>query len=117
MVNETRRHRTVRREFDRGPLAALEGGIELEPVGEHASVRAFADYTPANWTGRFLWRMGNATVTDLLRFCDEYLSRRAAGRPDPVPVPGQSKSGGQPADAPAHDQDVRLHRSPPKIRG
>jgi hypothetical protein len=77
----------VRREFHRGPLAVVEGGIELEPAGDRATVKAFADYTPANWTGRFLWRMGNATVTDLLRFCDRYLSRRAAGRPDAVPVP------------------------------
>jgi hypothetical protein len=43
--------------------------------------------------------------------------RRLLQHPDPVPVPGQRKGGGQPADAPAHDQDVRLHRSPPKIRG
>jgi adenylate cyclase len=77
----------VRREFHRGPLAVLEGGIELEPAGERVKVKAFADYTPANWTGRFLWRLGNATVTDLLAFCDQYLSRRGAGKPDPVPVP------------------------------
>ena len=43
--------------------------------------------------------------------------RRLLQNPDPVPVPRQRQGGGQPADAPAHDQDVRLHRSPPKIRG
>ena len=61
------RHRSyrVRREFRRGPLAALECGIELEPAGGGVRVRAFADYVPANWTGRFLWRLGNATVTDI----------------------------------------------------
>ena len=42
---------------------------------------------------------------------------RLLQHPDPVPVPRQGQRGGQPADAPAHDQDVRLHRSPPKIRG
>src|SRR5690348_12664057 len=86
-----RRYR-VRREFHGGPLASLEGGIELEPAGAGVVVTAFADYVPASWTGRFLWRLGNATVTQLLGFCDQYLSRRAAGQPDPVPSPG-----GQPA--------------------
>jgi len=81
-----RRYR-VRREFHGGPLASLEGGIELEPAGDQTLVTAFADYVPANWTGRFLWRLGNATVTQLLGFCDEYLSRKAAGQPDPIPVP------------------------------
>ena len=77
----------VRREFQRGPLAVVEGGIELRPAGDGVAVKAFADYTPANWTGRFLWRMGNATVADLLEFCDRYLSRKAAGSPDPAPIP------------------------------
>jgi class 3 adenylate cyclase len=77
----------VRREFERGPLAVLECGIELEPAPEGVRVKAFADYTPANWTGRFLWRLGNATVTDLLAFCDRYLSRKTSGAADPVPVP------------------------------
>jgi adenylate cyclase len=79
----------VRREFERGPLSMLEAGIELEPAGDGVLVRAFADYTPTNWTGRFLWRLGNATVTDLLAFCDAYLTRKAAGRPDPTPVPSR----------------------------
>jgi class 3 adenylate cyclase len=82
----------VRREFERGPLSILEAGIELEPAGEGVRVRAFADYTPANWTGRFLWRLGNATVTDLLAFCDTYLSRKAAGRADPTPVPSRRRA-------------------------
>src|SRR5207302_10408175 len=69
-----------------GPLASLEGGIELAPAGDRAVVTAFADYVPANWTGRFLWRLGNATVTQLLGFCEQYLSRKAAGQPDPVPA-------------------------------
>ncbi len=43
--------------------------------------------------------------------------RRLLQNPDPVPVPRQRQGGGQPADAAAYDQDVRLHRSPPKIRG
>jgi class 3 adenylate cyclase len=81
-----------RREFQRGPLAVVEGGIELQAAGEGVRVKAFADYTPANLSGRFLWRMGNATVVELLEFCDEYLSRKAAGRADPTPVPSQRPS-------------------------
>lgn len=79
----------VRREFQGGPLVVIECGIELAQSGERVMVRAFADYVPANWTGRFLYRVGNAAVTDLLKFCDAYLARRAAGRTDPVPVRGR----------------------------
>jgi class 3 adenylate cyclase len=78
-----------RREFQRGPLAVVEGGIELRPAGERVRVKAFAEYTPANLTGRFLWRMGNATVLELLDFCDQYLLRKAEGRADPTPVPSR----------------------------
>jgi class 3 adenylate cyclase len=81
-----------RREFQRGPLAVVEGGIALEAAGEGVRVKAFADYTPANLSGRFLWRMGNATVVELLEFCDEYLARKQAGRADPTPVPAQRPS-------------------------
>jgi class 3 adenylate cyclase len=38
-------------------------------------------------TGRFLWRLGRAPVTDVLEFCDSYLARRTEGKPDPLPVP------------------------------
>jgi adenylate cyclase len=82
----------VRREFTRGPLAVVEAGVELAPAEGGVRVTAYADYVPANWTGRFLWRLGNATVTDLLAFCDEYLARREAGKPDPVPVPRRRPS-------------------------
>jgi adenylate cyclase len=81
-----------RREFQRGPLALVEGGIELQPLGERVRVKAFAEYTPANLTGRFLWRMGNATVLELLAFCDQYLLRKAEGRADPTPVPSRRPS-------------------------
>jgi class 3 adenylate cyclase len=81
-----------RREFQRGPLAVVEGGIELQPVGDRVRVKAFAEYTPANLAGRFLWRMGNATVLDLLAFCDQYLSRRAERKADPTPVPSRRPS-------------------------
>lgn len=82
----------VRREFTRGPLAVVEAGVELAPAEGGVRVTAYADYVPANWTGRFLWRLGNATVADLLAFCDEYLARREAGKPDPVPVPRRRPS-------------------------
>jgi adenylate cyclase len=81
------RRYTVRREFESGPLACVEGGIELRPADAGVAVKAFADYTPANAAGRFLWRLGRAPVTDALDFCDRYLARKAAGEPDPLPVP------------------------------
>jgi adenylate cyclase len=83
------RRYTVRREFESGPLARVEGGIELVPDADGVTVKAFADYTPSNVTGRVLWRAGRAPVTDALEFCDRYLARRMAGHPDPVPVPAQ----------------------------
>ena len=83
------RRYTVRREFEAGPLACVEGGIELVSDGGGVTVKAFADYTPSNVTGRFLWRAGRAPVTDVLEFCDRYLARRTAGHPDPVPVPAR----------------------------
>src|SRR5919199_1929649 len=79
----------VRREFEWGPVAVLEGGVELQPLGERVRVKAFADFTPANWTGKLAWRMGTTTVEGVLAFCDHYLSRRRAGKADPVPVPGE----------------------------
>jgi adenylate cyclase len=83
-----REHRyTVRREFESGPLACVEGGIELRPAKDGVTVKAFADYTPANVTGRVLWRVGRAPVTDALEFCDRYLARKAAGEADPLPLP------------------------------
>jgi adenylate cyclase len=83
-----REHRyTVRREFESGPLACVEGGIELRPANGGVTVKAFADYTPANLAGRVLWRVGRAPVTDALEFCDRYLARRAAGEADPLPLP------------------------------
>ena len=81
------RRYTVRREFESGPLACVEGGIELTPATDGVIVKAFADYTPANMSGRVLWRLGRAPVTDAIEFCDRYLSRRAIGKADPVPVP------------------------------
>src|SRR5919201_267729 len=83
------RRYTVRREFESGPLACVEGGIELVPDADGVTVKAFADYTPSNVTDRVLWRAGRAPVTDALEFCDRYLARRSAGHADPVPVPAQ----------------------------
>src|SRR5919109_3003297 len=83
------RRYTVRREFESGPLACVEGGIELVPDADGVTVKAFVDYTPSNVTGRVLWRAGRAPVTNALGFCDRYLARRSAGHADPVPVPAQ----------------------------
>jgi adenylate cyclase len=90
----------VRREFETGPIDWLEGGIELLPVDGGVTVKAFAHFTPKNISGRILWRLGRAPVTGLLEFCDLYLSRKAAGKADPVPVP---------RDRPTVDRD-RLER-------
>lgn len=81
------RRYAVRREFEGGPIEWLEGGIELEPADGGVTVKAFAHFTPKNAAGRFLWRLGRAPVTGLLEFCDLYLTRKAAGKVDPVPVP------------------------------
>jgi len=79
----------VRREFDSGPIACVEGGIELAPAGDGVVVKAFADFTPANLMGRLAWRVGRAPVSGVLEFCDRYLQRRDEGNPDPVPVPAR----------------------------
>jgi len=81
------RRYAVRREFETGPIDWLEGGIELLPADGGVTVKSFAYFTPANVTGRFLWRLGRAPVKGLLDFCDLYLSRKAAGKADPTPVP------------------------------
>jgi adenylate cyclase len=81
------RRYTVRREFESGPIATVEGGIELTPGDRDVTVKAFADFIPANAAGRLLWRLGRAPVTDLLEFCDQYLARRATGAADPIPAP------------------------------
>jgi adenylate cyclase len=83
------RRYAVRREFDSGPIACVEGGIELLPADGGVTVRVFAHFTPTNFTGRFLWRLGRTPVTGLLEFCDRYLERKEAGKADPVPVPKQ----------------------------
>jgi len=80
------RRYVVRREFEWGPVAVLEGGVDLEPSGEGTSVTVFADFTPANIFGRVLWRMGSGVVRDTLAYCDKYLARRANGMVDPIPV-------------------------------
>jgi adenylate cyclase len=76
----------VRREFDRGPAASLEIGIELTPAGSGVSVRSYAQCAPGNLQGRVMWRLTRRYVTDLLDFCDQYLDRKQAGRADPVPL-------------------------------
>ena len=81
------RHYAVRREFEGGPVATIVAGIELLPAGQGVTVRSYAECTPANISGRLVWRLTRKSVTDLLDFCDHYLQRKEAGRTDPVPVP------------------------------
>ena len=82
------RRYAVRREFEGGPVACLEGGVELVPAnGDGVVVRSFAVFTPANLPGRVLWRVGKGPVSRILSFCDQYLARQQAGKADPVPVP------------------------------
>ncbi len=81
------RHYVVRREFEWGPVAVLEGGIELHPAQEGVRVKVFADFVPANFTGKVLWRLGASTVDNMVAFCDSYLARKAQGLADPIPGP------------------------------
>jgi class 3 adenylate cyclase len=81
------RRYVVRREFEQGPIAALEGVVELEPAAAGVLVRVYADFTPANFSGRVLWRLGKGSVENMAAFCDRYLTRRAAGKADAAPVP------------------------------
>src|SRR5690348_11658418 len=79
----------VRREFESGPVAVLEGNVELQPADAGVRVRVFADFTPSNVAGKFLWRAGAGVVNETLEFCDRYLSRKQAGEADAVPVAGR----------------------------
>ncbi len=82
------RRYAVRREFESGPVAMVEGGVELEPTEEGVLVKVFAEFTPANLAGRLLVALrGRRSVEDVLACCDRYLSRRAEGKADPIPVP------------------------------
>lgn len=83
------RRYAVRREFESGPIAWLVGGVEFEPAGDGTAVTSYATFQPRNIAGRFAWKLGRAPVHGLLEFCDRYLARRAAGKADPVPVPGR----------------------------
>lgn len=86
---ERERRYMVRREFDWGPIATLEGGVELEPWEAGVRVTVFADFIPANVTGKFLWRLGAGVVKDTLEFCDYYLARKQQGRVEAVPASGK----------------------------
>jgi adenylate cyclase len=81
------RRYAVRREFERGPLASIEVGMELLPAEQGVTVRSYAACTPASPLSRLLRGIIRASVTDTLDFCDHYLARKDAGRADPVPVP------------------------------
>jgi class 3 adenylate cyclase len=79
----------VRREFESGPVRCAEIGIELVDEDSAVTVKSFADLTAPTLAAPVLGRLGGAQVTSLLDFCDRYLTRKAAGRADPVPVPRQ----------------------------
>jgi adenylate cyclase len=77
---------TVRREFERGPLAAVEGGVGLTPFDGGTRVRVFADVAPAGALGRVAARrLAARTVDRVVAVCDEVQGGdRAGGRPRPV---------------------------------
>ncbi len=81
------RRYVVRREFETGPVAVIEGGIELTPIDAGVRVKAYAEFTPANLSGRVLWRLGARSVDDTAAYCERYLERKADGEVDPTPVP------------------------------
>ena len=96
------RRYVVRREFENGPVSAVEVGIELEPDGDGVIVTSFADFISTSPAGRVLWRLGKAPVAGLLDFCDRYLVRKAAGRADPTPTPERRA----PVDDPIHQPEL-----------
>jgi class 3 adenylate cyclase len=79
----------VRREFEGGPVRSAEIGIELAGDADAVTVKSFADLTAPTLASPVLGRLGRHQVTELLNFCDGYLTRKAAGKVDPVPVPDQ----------------------------
>lgn len=81
------RQYAVRREFEWGPIAVLQGGVELAGREDGVSVKVYADFTPANLFGKLLWRLGAGTVDDMVEICEAYLTRREAGSADPTPIP------------------------------
>ncbi len=60
----------VRREFQGGPIGAVDVGIELTAVDGDVIVNSFADFSSASLAGRLLSRLGRAPVAELLDFCD-----------------------------------------------
>jgi adenylate cyclase len=108
------RRYVVRREFERGPIEAVEVGIELTPDGGGVTVTSFADFISANPAGRVLSRLGKTPVVGLLDFCDRYLVRKASGKADPVPIPEQRT----PVDSARLDRmvsDLRGRPVPPEL--
>ncbi len=101
------RRYVVRREFERGPMSAIEVGIELTGDVGGVIVTSFADFSSSNLAGRALWRLGKAPVVGLLDFCDRYLARKAGGKLDPVPTP----------EDPAPVVASRLEQTMTRLRG
>ncbi len=93
------RRYVVRREFAWGPIAVLEGGVELQPAEAGVRVLVYADFIPANFTGKILWRLGAGVVSATLEFCEHYLVRKQEGHVDPVPVAGKPAVNRQRLDA------------------
>jgi len=81
------RRYAVRRDFERGPIATMEIGIELTPSEPGVTVRSYAEATPSSPLGRLARSVITSSVDDTLDFCDRYLARQRAGLADPVPVP------------------------------
>ncbi|HLG74691.1 MAG TPA: DUF5939 domain-containing protein [Chloroflexota bacterium] len=83
------RRYSVRREFDWGPIAVLEGAVQLEPRDPGVRVTVSAEFIPANLAGKFMWRVGAGVVEGTLAFCDCYLSRKQQGYADALPPAGK----------------------------
>ncbi len=84
------RRYSVRREFEWGPIAVIEGGIELKPSGDGVDVDVYADIQPANFSGRLFWRFATGVVTGTLDFCDHYLAGVRDRAPYAEPAPHRS---------------------------
>ncbi|MFN2431854.1 MAG: DUF5939 domain-containing protein [Gemmatimonadota bacterium] len=77
----------MRRDFESGPFRWTETEVALEPLGAGVRMRVAFRFGAAGLLGRLLApRVGPRSVASVLGYCDQYLARRSAAEPDPVPT-------------------------------
>lgn len=75
------------REFDSGPIARFEGGMELVPDGKGCTVKITSDFTPRNALGEFLIRYatGRKAIKDAEALVRRFDRCACSGDPEPFP--------------------------------